>query len=61
VAIDRINQEVNGFLSSPEGRTKLAEFGAVVAGGAPDRLGRLMSADAAKWKRVIETSGVKLD
>jgi len=61
VAIDRINQEVNAFLSSPEGRAKLAEFGAVVAGGAPDRLGKLMSADAAKWKRVIETSGVKLD
>lgn len=61
VAIERINQEVNAFLSSPEGRAKLAEFGAVVAGGAPDRLGKLMSADAAKWKRVIETSGVKLD
>jgi tripartite-type tricarboxylate transporter receptor subunit TctC len=61
VAIDRINREVNAIISSPEGHEKLAQFGAVVAGGAPDRLGKLISADAAKWKRVIETSGIKLD
>lgn len=61
LAIDRVNQEVNAIISSPDGRERLAQFGAVVAGGAPDRLGKLMSADAVKWKRVIEISGIRLD
>jgi hypothetical protein len=30
-------------------------------GGAPDALAQTMRAEAEKWKRVIETAGVKLD
>ena len=59
--VEKANQEADRYLTSDEGRAKLADLGAQVIGGPPERLGQLMASEAAKWKRVIETSGAKLD
>ena len=59
--VDKLNAEVNIIIESPEGRAKLAEFGAVPGRGTPEELGALMRSEAAKWKQVIETANVKLD
>lgn len=59
--VQAVNQEVNTIISSPETRARLAGFGAQAGGGAPERLGSLMASEAVKWKRVIETSGARLD
>ena len=59
--VEKANQEADRYLTSDEGRAKLADLGAQVVGGPPERLGQLMASEAAKWKRVIETSGAKLD
>ncbi|MBI4292167.1 MAG: tripartite tricarboxylate transporter substrate binding protein [Betaproteobacteria bacterium] len=59
--VDKLNAEVNTIIQSPEGRAKLAEFGAVPGQGTPEALGTLMKTEGAKWKQVIETAKVKLD
>ena len=59
--VEALNREVNAIIASPETRAKLADFGAQAGGGAPERLGSLMVSEAAKWKRIIETSGARLD
>lgn len=58
--ISRLNQEINRYTSSTEGRAKLAQFGMVEANGGPELLGTLMNAEAAKWKKVVETAKISL-
>jgi tripartite-type tricarboxylate transporter receptor subunit TctC len=59
--VEALNREVNAILAAPDMRARLTEFGAQAGGGAPERLSSLIASDAAKWKRVIETAGVKMD
>jgi tripartite-type tricarboxylate transporter receptor subunit TctC len=59
--VDKVNQHVDAYLNSKEGTSKLAEFGGQVIGGAPARVTAMMESDSAKWKRIIESSGAKLD
>lgn len=56
--VDKLNAEVNRIIQSPEGRAQLARYAALLAGGAPERMGELMASDSAKWKRVIETAKI---
>lgn len=59
--VDKLNAEVNAIIESPEGRAKLAEFGAVPLHGTPEQLAALMKSEAAKWKQVIDAAKVKVD
>ncbi len=59
--VDKLNAAVNAIIESPEGRAKLAEFGAVPMNGTPEDLAALMKSEAAKWKQVIESAKVKVD
>jgi tripartite-type tricarboxylate transporter receptor subunit TctC len=59
--VERTNQEADRYLASEEGRARLADLGAQAIGGPPERLSQQLTNEAAKWKRVIETSGAKLD
>ena len=57
----RLNQEINKYLGSTEGRARLAQFGMVEGSGAPELLGRMMAAEAAKWKQVVEAARISLE
>ena len=59
--VERLNQEINQFTSSPEGSAKLAQFGMVHVKGGPDLLGTLMTSEAAKWKKVVEAAKVTIN
>ena len=59
--VDKLNAEINRLLASVEGCAQLTRYAALVAGGPPERMGQLMAADAAKWKRVIEAARITLD
>ena len=59
--VDKLNKEINAILSSPEARAKLEQYGAIVGGGSPDKLGSLMRDESAKWKQVVETANIALD
>ncbi|NYE23408.1 Bug family tripartite tricarboxylate transporter substrate binding protein [Pigmentiphaga litoralis] len=59
--VDTVNREVNVILKSDEGRATLEQFGALVGGGSPEDLGKLMTDESAKWKRIIEAANIRLD
>jgi tripartite-type tricarboxylate transporter receptor subunit TctC len=59
--VSKLNQAINSYTNSAEGRAKLAQFGMVEANGGPDLLGTLMTAEAAKWKKVVDAARISLE
>lgn len=61
VIVMRLNQEINKYTSSTDGRARLAQFGMEEANGGPELLGNLMQTEAARWKPVVDAAKVSLD
>jgi len=60
--VQRLNAEVNQFIASPDGRTRLVDASVIPAGGTPEHMAQVMAAEVPKWKRVVDAAGgVKLD
>lgn len=59
--VDRLNQEINSYTSSPDGQARLNQFGMVEVRGGPEMLGTLMRSEAAKWKKVVEAAKVAIN
>ena len=59
--VDRINAETNSALKEPELRDKILKLGAVPEGGSPQRVTTFLRGETEKWKRVIETAGIKVE
>ena len=59
--IDRLNREVNAVLRSAEVKEQLVSNGVIPQGGTPAQMASLIRSEAAKWKKVIEVSGAKID
>lgn len=58
--VDSLNQEINRYVASAEGKAKLAALGLVPAGGTPAQLQQLMSGESTKWKRVVESAKISM-
>jgi tripartite-type tricarboxylate transporter receptor subunit TctC len=48
-------------VKEPELRDKILKLGAVPEGGSPDEVAIFLRGETAKWKRVIETAGIKIE
>jgi tripartite-type tricarboxylate transporter receptor subunit TctC len=59
--IATLNQEINKYTSSPEGKAKLASLGLAPLAGTPAQLSELMATEAAKWKRVVESAKITVE
>jgi len=59
--VERINAEVNAAIAEPDLRDKILKLGAVPEGGSPKEVAAFLRAEAAKWKQVIETAGIKIE
>lgn len=59
--VTRLNQDINRYTNSAEGRAKLSQFALVEANGGPELLQSLMNAEAAKWKKVVEAAKIALE
>lgn len=57
----RLNQAINAALADPALKARLAQLGAQPTGGEPAALAERMRADAAQWKRIADTRGIRLD
>ena len=57
----RLNQLVRQTLNNPEVKSRLLSGGLEPAPGSPKDLSKLISAESAKWSRVIVQSGAKLE
>jgi tripartite-type tricarboxylate transporter receptor subunit TctC len=53
-----LNQEINRYAASPEGKAKFATLGLSPLTGTPAQLSQKMAAEAAKWKRVVDAAKI---
>lgn len=58
--VTSLNQEINKYTSSAEGKAKLASLGLVPLQGTPAQLGERMASESARWKKVVEAAGITL-
>jgi tripartite-type tricarboxylate transporter receptor subunit TctC len=56
-----MNAEVNKALADPVMQTRLAELGGVSIAGTPADFGKIIAAETAKWAKVVEISGAKVE
>ncbi|MEO7338417.1 MAG: tripartite tricarboxylate transporter substrate-binding protein, partial [Caldimonas sp.] len=59
--IDKVNAEVNRALADPKMRERLAELGGKPIPGTPDEFGKTIAAETAKWEKVVNASGAKVE
>ncbi|MGB7541384.1 MAG: tripartite tricarboxylate transporter substrate binding protein [Burkholderiales bacterium] len=59
--VAKINAGVNALLQQPDVRELLAKQGLTPGGGPPERFGKLLKADVARWARVVAEAGIKAD
>lgn len=59
--VAKLNAEINRYTNSAEGQAKFSQFALVSANGGPEALGTLMTAEASKWKKVVEAAKISLE
>lgn len=59
--VQRLNAEITRIVSNPEVRAEWAKQGAVAMTMPPDEFTRYISADIAKWERIVKISGARPD
>jgi len=57
----RLNEEVNKAIQAPEVRARLSALGTEPTGGTPEQFGATIKADIARWAKVVEAAGIKID
>lgn len=59
--INRLNKEILMVLGDPEAQQKLLASGVEAIGGSPEQTAAYISADVAKWAKVIKQTGIRLE
>ena len=60
-AIDKLNASINEAMTAKEFRSQLEQAGAEPLNGTPADFTRFLSEDITRWKKVIQTSGTRID
>jgi tripartite-type tricarboxylate transporter receptor subunit TctC len=58
--VRRLNREVNAILGLPQTQAALAKQGLTPVIDRPERLGRLVEEELARWKRVVEQAKIEV-
>jgi tripartite-type tricarboxylate transporter receptor subunit TctC len=59
--VDKLNAAINKAIQSPNFKARFAQIGDEPAGGTPEDFAKVIAADSAKWKDVVERSGAKFE
>lgn len=57
----KLNDALNKALNDPETKAKLTSMGMEPAAGTSEALANLIRSDTAKWSKVVQQTGIKLD
>ena len=59
--VDRMYREIRAILDMPEVQKRFTELGFDVVGNTPEEFGQFLAAENAKWKKIADIAGTKLD
>jgi tripartite-type tricarboxylate transporter receptor subunit TctC len=59
--IQRVNAEIRVILGMPDVRARFSDLGFDVVGGTPEAFADFLRSENAKWKKIAEIAGTKLD
>ncbi len=59
--VERLNTEIRAILAMPEVRARFGELGFDVVGDKPEEFAEFLRAENAKWKKIAQAAGTKLD
>ncbi|MBX6318153.1 tripartite tricarboxylate transporter substrate binding protein [Pigmentiphaga sp.] len=59
--VKSLNEEINKYTNSSEGKAKLASLGMSALSGTPAQLQQKMASEAAKWKRIVEAAKISVE
>lgn len=59
--VAKLNEHLNKVLGQPETEARLRTAGLEKQGGSPDAFAKYLTAETAKWQRVVRETGVKVD
>lgn len=59
--IARLHAECSRVLAAPDVRQRLAQHGVMPGGGTPEGLRDHLAADMARWRRIVQVAGIRLD
>jgi tripartite-type tricarboxylate transporter receptor subunit TctC len=57
--VDLLNREIDSALSDPEIRQRVADLGAIALHGNASQFGGMLTEETARWRKVVELSGVR--
>jgi len=60
-AVEKLNKVINTVVHEPEIRDKLLAQGSEGVGGPPDDLGKIVTAELARWSRLAKEARLKVD
>jgi tripartite-type tricarboxylate transporter receptor subunit TctC len=60
-AVDKLNRTINAALADPTTKARLADLGGDPIPGTPAEFGALLTAETAKWAKVVKASGAHVD
>jgi tripartite-type tricarboxylate transporter receptor subunit TctC len=59
--VDKLNTELNAVLNDPAVRERLSTLGITASPGGPERFGRDMARDLARYAAVVKAAGIKVE
>ena len=59
--VHRLNDEIRAILAQPDVQKRFGDLGFDVVGDKPEEFAGFVRAENAKWKKIADTAGVKLD
>jgi tripartite-type tricarboxylate transporter receptor subunit TctC len=60
-AVQSLNAALNQAIADPQVQAQLKKMGNDVAGGTPEQFRMLINADVARWAKVVNAAGIKVD
>jgi tripartite-type tricarboxylate transporter receptor subunit TctC len=59
--VERLNKEIGEVVKSEEMKKNLTAEGLEPAGGSPERFGQILKSEMARWAKVVQQAGIKID
>jgi tripartite-type tricarboxylate transporter receptor subunit TctC len=59
--VERLNREIGEVVKGEEMKKNLTAEGLEPAGGTPERFGQILKSEMARWAKVVQQAGIKVD